>query len=285
MSNEFKTNLASKIVEFTVDFLVKNSLTIDDLEKCKLTRKSDLDNIWNEIAFQFFQNKLYKNSLKLYYWWKRDDFNFKTNIKEMIKQKINQQNNIHVPTTSPKKVYNIFLTIDEWSKLQKSIAIYSNRKKFKTDFDDFLSDQLNKQGVFCRLRCIYNWFKNEKSQKIQSFFWRGSFKCTQSDCNKQFKAIIKNGLISDLYKNSVDSILNSSTIKIVIETDDSISFHKSKVEKKIRCSGIDRRQEAIKILAKGITNVQSENILNNNLYLSKDGIQFNKKLFLSIYIF
>ncbi len=124
----------------------------------------------------------------------------------MIKQKINQQNNIDVPSTSPKKFDNIVLTIDEcfqWTIEQ------------------------NKIGVLCRLWCIYNWFKNVKSQKILSFFWRGSFKCTQSDCNKQFKAIVKNGLKFDMYKNSVDSILNSSNIKIVIETDDSISSHKS----------------------------------------------------------
>ncbi len=46
--------------------------------------------------------------------------------------------------------------------------------------------------------------------------------------------------------------------------------------KNIRYSGLDRRQETIKISAKDITNVQSENFLNIYLYLSKNGIQFNQ---------
>ena len=64
------------------------------------------------------------------------------------------------------------------------------RKKFKKEFDNFLSLKLQNLGLNCWLTCKSNWFKKENSRKFSKAFWNGSFFCIDNECQNNFKARI-----------------------------------------------------------------------------------------------
>ena len=163
------------------------------------------------------------------------------------------------------KKYSIALTLEEWSHLQSFIVSYylDGRKKFKTEFDDFLSTKLQDQGVFCHLRCVYNWFKCDRSQKRRSSFWRGVYKCVQLDCKNVYLANINDQIPINFENLRIKDVLNVPSIRIDIDCE-VLTVHEYKISKKIRCFGLKRKKEALQILAKGVLNVQSENIINNH---------------------
>ena len=90
-----------------------------------------------------------------------------------------------------KQKFSIHLSLKEWFHLQ-TLVTKQGRKKFKTEFDNILSQHLQNLGLKCWLRCKYNWFREINSQKISSPLWRGLFKCIDKDCKNTFEAKIEN---------------------------------------------------------------------------------------------
>jgi hypothetical protein len=139
---------------------------------------------------------------------------------------------------------NISLTIksNDWKELEKIIS--GKRPKFLAKFDYILSQQLQKLDVKCWLKCSYNRFNKFNP------FWSGKYNCVSDDCGISFKTIIRE------FKNGED-------VKMSISWQN-LPMH-GKLQKHIRHSGEERQKTAKEIMEKGLLNVQTENILLNNL--------------------
>ena len=145
---------------------------------------------------------------------------------------------------------------DQWKELEHHVSNYKNRKKFKVFFHNFLSDKLQKNGVNCWLKCQFNWFKRLKENN--NCIWNGVYSCLNHECKNKFEAKI--------YHNFYD--LNFS--KTVIVKCENYIEH-LKIKRPIRCTGKDRLEQARTIVISGISNVQSQNIIHNELNSDLNG--------------
>lgn len=138
------------------------------------------------------------------------------------------------------------------------------RSRFNTRFDDFLSEKLQQNGVNCWLRSISNWFKKERSRKSLAPFWSGLFTCIDPFCTNIFKAQIQDNILKNYsifyLRTNKNKKLNS--IKIFCKL--SNHSHNVPIKSKVRCSGKQRSDQEIEVLAKGVEKVSIENSLYND---------------------
>ena len=254
-----KFNL-EKLIQITKDILVKNK--IFSLEKIKLSRKPE--NIWKQIALNYFENDSHTNAFCIYQWFQRNYQNFATFIEDIT----NSAENVDQKT----KHEFIELKIDqsEILKLKSYIGNY-NRSKFKKDFDVFLSKKLQILGIKCWLKCKYNWFS--KSTCTKNPYWKGVFECIDPNCPNVFKASINK--IFD--QNDSIFLLNerNKTLSIRIQYTQN-NIHKKFLTKNIKCSGKSREEQNTEILAYGLTNCQTNNVIFNTLNPASDKKITNK---------
>jgi hypothetical protein len=136
----------------------------------------------------------------------------------------------------------IFFSPDERIFLEQCL-IGTSRKYANAKFTNFLSTKLNKNGVNCRLKCMYNWIKKEYSCKRNSPFFNGTYMC--SLCKGIFK------------------------VKMQSENDDFFSIKYSheadhEIIKKVqRFNSQDRLNFGSFLKSKGVSNIRAENIIKN----------------------
>ena len=76
------------------------------------------------------------------------------------------------------------LSHEKWQKL---VAKFKKKNKkgdrysMNSGFKQFLKKSLQKQGVNCFINSVNNWFKKRNSQKKDSPYWSGKYKCTICD--------------------------------------------------------------------------------------------------------
>jgi hypothetical protein len=121
----------------------------------------------------------------------------------------------------------------------------SQRKKFRTNFDDFVSAELQKTGVLCWLRHKHNWF-NKKKQ-----FWKGVFRCIDKNCSSIYKCKIDN-----------NNSFNGVNLDVCWEK---VNVTHQKLPKKERCAGFLRKEISLNLIANGTSNTRQDHILHNFL--------------------
>ena len=182
---ESKFNL-NDLVQSTMKVLIKNYLK--DLNNSKPLRNlKDRKNIFNQICIDIFGNNFeYKDCLRLHKWWLKNTNNFRNLIYEHT-AKMN----------CSKKSIVLDLDVQDLKLLKNLIGDYKImktksciRRKFKKEFDNFISLKLQNLGLKCWLKCKSNWFKKNNSRKISAAFWKGTFVCIDNECKNLFKATI-----------------------------------------------------------------------------------------------
>jgi hypothetical protein len=120
----------------------------------------------------------------------------------------------------------------------------SKRRKFRTNFDDFISIELQKTGTLCWLRHKHNWFNTKKE------FWHGVFRCIDKNCPLIYKCKIENNNLLGVNLDVCWKELNVTHVKL---------------SKKNRCSGLSRKEISYKLIANGTSNTRQDHILHNLL--------------------
>ena len=223
----------NNIVDIAVRKIIENR--IFSLQGHSLNRS--LENIFFKISERIYGNNStkenFKETAKLFFWWKRNTYDFRKLVEEKI--------SLVDSDISNTEKFEIKLSQSTWLFLQNFKKTYLindksgkiMRKKFSTEFDDYISKILQDKGIMCWMRSKYNWFRSENSQK-NSVFWRGKFNCLDPECNNTFNLTIeKQEFIND----------------IVIKIDFTSRYqHKEKFNPRPRCFGKSRTEEAKKIM-------------------------------------
>ena len=154
--------ILEKLTEIIVEVLKKNpQLKLDDQN---LTR--DKKNIWSIISISYFNTYDYNCSLNIYSWWNRNTQGIKDKVENRLKEISNIHDNIQLQSLTQRKIV-ISVNPEELFSIKKFIA-NNKRKKFKSQFDKFLNEKTQKQGLNCWLTCSFNWFKDDRSRKDNS---------------------------------------------------------------------------------------------------------------------
>ncbi len=105
---------------------------------------------------------------------------------------------------------------------------------------------MQEKGVKCWLKSIFNWFhKDSETTKL-----KGKFRCRKQECNLIFKV----------------SIINDSNGQLSIITIWNGESNHEKYNFKKRIVGQERRNISYELVAKGTSNLISENIISNESF-------------------
>ena len=253
-----------ELIEITIELMILNS--IKSLDDQKISRK-DQKNIWNQICSKYFNDGYtFKDAVNLRSWWERNTCDFrKLLIRKMHgkEMRISGENDDEktISKSIKKSQFFIKLSFNEWFNVQSLIGKYK-RKKFKSGFDDFLTERLQNLNVKCYLRCKYNWFSESNNlSKPNDNLWRGLYVCIDPNCHNKFEAKIKQIPIQN---HCLNTLLDNDccTIEIIF---DQKTLHQKKLSKKPRCSGSTRKETALNLMSRGVLNIQSENIIMNKM--------------------
>ena len=91
-----------------------------------------------------------------------------------------------------------------------------------------------------------------------SFFWKGLYKCIDSNCSTTFTALIKQEPVNN---GIIEVSWNNNGI-----------FHEKKLIKPPRLTGNERKSTQKELMIKGIKNVKLNNILENRDFHEIRGI-------------
>ncbi|CAF0909191.1 unnamed protein product, partial [Brachionus calyciflorus] len=259
-----KSNLEIKrLVDITINNIEKYNLNLDKEPLRRSKKNETLRNLdaWNKISYDFFGNILYKNTLNIYSWWKRDTNNYRSKVKLKLNERQNEDMEIDQKEIRKPDEIKIVLTDEDVNLLQNFISNYQYRSKFNTEFDDFLSERLQKHEIKCWLRSKSNWFKKERSQKSLAPFWSGFFSCLDPKCQNKFKASIKNDLkISRTIRQLSSTQIQNNHIIVIpyLKT-----THESIIKPKIHCTGKKRVEQQVECLAHGVSKTVFDNFIFN----------------------
>lgn len=244
-----------KLVNITVEIILKNS--ISDLQNVKPTRVDDISNIWNRICLKYFGNIRYQDALKIFTWWTRDTKNY-SSLTRMAIEELKETKKMEID--SIKKDIIVPLNSNEWKSISCLKATYNKRSKFISDFSNFLSEKIQKHGINCWLKCDFNWFKKNESQKLSSPFWKGRYQCYSC----------KNTFFTKIIEELKDP--NENTYVIIFVTYYEYFKHDAKISPKIRCFGEKRLEQAKELMYESTSNVITNNIIDNAFSKSVLGI-------------
>lgn len=234
----------NKLVSITISLLRDKTL---EIMKSSITRNAnDQTNIWNQICSKYFGTIDFNSVLNLSTWWKRNTNNYQTLVKDAF---CFNDRTITIP-----------INRETWTTLQKYKAEYESRSTFRKGFHDYLSQQLQDNGINCWLHCKYNWLSKSNSQKKNCPWWKGVYVCTDKGCNNSFEA-------------KIDDVL-SGDIRVVINC--KLHAKHARVFKKISCYGEERFKQAQEIMVSGISNTHSDNILHNITTFNQNGMNKTK---------
>ena len=249
-----------KLVKITVEVLLLNNLkTLDNIN---LSRKSD--NIWSQLSYKYFNNYDYKNSLNVANWWKRNVKKYADIIKNIfVDQKIEHKHSFH--NNSASKTVILKFNSTEFLSLKSFVGNYE-RPKFKSEFDDFLSEKIQNLGIKCWLKCKFNWFRNSNKNNLNAC-WRGVFVCiNHPNCLNKFEALMftNNDLLNNSTTNNFFHIFEKELFTITLNYEQQ-TVHDTFLKKEIRCTGKKREEQNLEILQHGLTNSQTNNVIFNQM--------------------
>lgn len=118
------------------------------------------------------------------------------------------------------------------------------RSRFRNGFHDILTKKIQEKGVKCWLNCVYYWFSRDNKS------WHGLYKCIAFNCDIKYDAKIE--LIS----------IEENIIKVIIRYQKQ-EIHEHFISKTRRCTGTERKKQALELMANGVSNNQFENLLFN----------------------
>lgn len=130
--------------------------------------------------------------------------------------------------------------------MSTKLSEHGKRKKFKTSFDDYISNELQRRGVFCWLRHKYNWF----AKVNKNILWRGKFRCINKNCPIIFNSTIQKD--------------TESGVNLSINWEHMTPMH-LKLKRPVRCIGKDRKRLATELMAQSNSNVKQDHDLSNFL--------------------
>ena len=84
--------------------------------------------------------------------------------------------------------------------------IIGTRKKFSTHFTNILTIKLQKLGFCCSLVCKSNYFSMKTSSK-KTNYWSGSYYCRSTDCDLNFKHLLKLGQLQNYLAKYIGRVL------------------------------------------------------------------------------
>jgi hypothetical protein len=149
---------------------------------------------------------------------------------------------------------NVTITWKEWMAIQKLIresklSVGQIRKRFNSEFVDFLNAKMNNFTNSCTIGQGFNWFRKEESQRNRtSPYWSGKYKCQERTCDCTIAVKIQH-IVVDL-----DIVINIKFSKD--------SKHK-KLPVKTRCQGEARDKQKMLLMANGTLNTLNSNIISN----------------------
>ncbi len=80
-----KTNI-DKLIDITFKNLISNNCKILD----KVTRKNDIENLWNDVCSEYFNNNFtYKDKVNFFSMWNRNQLNYRSRVMKKLNDKIN----------------------------------------------------------------------------------------------------------------------------------------------------------------------------------------------------
>lgn len=156
-------------------------------------------------------------------------------------------------------IATIYIDNSKWTNFLNTSANKGKRKKFKTSFDDFISSELQKQGVLCWLKHTYNWFN-----KCTEYFWRGKFRCISKNCPLIYNCVIKQN--------------NELGVKVEVDWENLLVSH-IKLKKAVRCVGETRKNVARNLMAYGNSNIRQDHLLQNLIQNGRSVFLFRTLIF------
>lgn len=128
----------------------------------------------------------------------------------------------------------INLTDEEWVKCMANTTQNSKKRtRFKTYFDDLLSEKMQQKGFNCILRSKYNWFLK----------WAGKFICRSEDCKS-------------VYEAKIVELKKGSSVDIEIKCFGECNHPKLNIS--YRCSGEERRTIVDQVMIYGVEQVMED---------------------------
>jgi hypothetical protein len=235
--------VTNKLINSTVELIIQYPEF--DINVSKVTRKADPSNFWNMLCLKYASKIDYHLALKMCKSWSRNTNGFANQVNQLTNNKVNKKE-------ENENSFTILITNSEWMSLNSSIINNSERGRFKKEFSDFLSEKLQLAGVNCWIRCNFNWFKKNLSQKSSSPFWSGNYTCVDPNCRNIFKCEIINPIQDKCVIIFVQMVKKSN--------------HKSKITNKVVCSGKKREKQALDLMMQSSLNCKTENLIQNALH-------------------
>ena len=153
----------------------------------------------------------------------------------------------------------INLNKNEVEHIRSFIRLFSpaDRKRFSSQFDDFLSKMLQDKGIRCWLKNLHNCFlKNTSNPKKKTYIWRGKYVCVDKDCSNIFSAYMYN---KTPYEDISD--IQDASLHVFYKKEPK---HLTKINKRVRCTGASRDKQKQDLCSNGLTNTLSENVIFNS---------------------
>ena len=132
----------------------------------------------------------------------------------------------------------------------------ANRKRFNSQFDEFLSKKLQDKGIGCWLKNQHNCFLNPSNRKKKTYIWRGKYVCVDKDCSINFSAYMYN-------KNPHEDISDIKDVSLHVFYNKEPK-HLTMINKPVRCTGANRDKQKLVLCSNGLTNTLSENVIFNS---------------------
>jgi hypothetical protein len=209
------------IVQKITEFMIASK--IDDLIGSIRT------GVWRDLCIIINNVENFSEQSRLYRLW-----NSKNRI---LKNKV--LNNLNIAKNNKEQKIVTF-SLFEWQKLIEE-ATNPAKVKFLVDFDNVLSEKLQKQGIKCWLRCANNYFGKKQ-------FWTGKFFCIEKSCGIKYDAF---------------GLKQKESIDIFVSFDSKTIDHEI-IIKQLRVSGEQRIIQQKSLLSNGICNTQSFNDIYNS---------------------
>ena len=114
---------------------------------------------------------------------------------------------------------------------ENTVTHCTGRTKFTKEFHYAISVELQSQNIKCWLKNVWNWLSN--SDNIQ---WSSEYRCVDKACKNIFKGNIYHPF------NDLSSI-------VCVLTYQSLEIHNEYVKCPSRCSGKERKQTALELMA------------------------------------
>ena len=180
----------NKSLNLTADFMIKTKIKENEMVESVRSQSSPFGIISCNLEGQYsfntamkLKNRWIRNTKGMLYWIRVADTNYLKYIickgfKTQVIDKVNQKDKVAIHSSEISSCEaTIHINDTLWADFLNKHVSKGKRKKFKTSFDDFVSLELQQQGVLCWLKHNFYWFN-----KSTEYCWRGKFRCIDKNC-------------------------------------------------------------------------------------------------------